>query len=102
MSSWFDGIQEEPLHQYYVLHLVHKSDPFPEKIDLTVGMYRTEEGEYKKSQKQWVAKILLIDFRVSGQPWVLPAVREAEKLILSDPKLDHEYNTTPMVRTSKF
>ena len=43
MSSWFDGIEQQPLHQYYQLHLAHKDDPFPRKIDLTVGMYRTDE-----------------------------------------------------------
>ena len=74
-SSWFDGIEEEPLHQYYVLHLAHRADPFPQKIDLTVGMYRTDDSK----------------------PWVLPAVRDAEKMILSDETLDHEYNTSPMV-----
>lgn len=40
-----------------------------------------------------------MDFRVSAKPWVLPAVRAAERLILSDETLDHEYNTTPLVTT---
>ena len=47
----------------------------------------------------WIekSKILINDLRISAKPWVLPAVREAERLILSDETLDHEYVTTPMV-----
>ena len=43
-----------------------------------------------------------MNFRVPAKPWVLPAVRAAERLILSDETLDHEYNTTPMVTISLF
>ncbi|RKO84057.1 pyridoxal phosphate-dependent transferase, partial [Blyttiomyces helicus] len=47
----------------------YRADPDPRKINLGVGAYRDE----------------------SGKPWVLPVVRKAERLLLDDPALDHEY-----------
>ena len=50
------------------LNTRYKADPNPQKINLGVGAYRTNQG----------------------QPWVLPVVRKAEKLVLEE-NLDHEY-----------
>nr|XP_020457455.1 aspartate aminotransferase, cytoplasmic [Monopterus albus] len=44
-------------------------DQFPTKVNLGVGAYRTDEG----------------------QTWVLPVVKRAEKIIVSDDRLNHEY-----------
>lgn len=46
-----------------------KADPFPQKINLTVGAYRDEEGK----------------------PWVLPVVRTVEQQMASDETLNKEY-----------
>lgn len=44
-------------------------DTSPNKVDLTIGAYRTEEGK----------------------PWVLPVVREVEQRMAADETLDKEY-----------
>jgi len=41
----------------FALTSAHKADPFPNKVNLGVGAYRTEEGE----------------------PWVLPVVKKVKK-----------------------
>lgn len=46
-----------------------KSDQDPNKINLGVGAYRTNQGS----------------------PWTLPVVKKAELLVVNDQKLDHEY-----------
>uniref|UniRef100_G3NXE2 Aspartate aminotransferase n=1 Tax=Gasterosteus aculeatus aculeatus TaxID=481459 RepID=G3NXE2_GASAC len=45
------------------------NDQFPNKVNLGVGAYRTDEG----------------------QPWVLPVVKKVEKIIVQDGSLNHEY-----------
>ncbi|XP_028983080.1 aspartate aminotransferase, cytoplasmic-like [Betta splendens] len=45
------------------------NDPFPTKVNLGVGAYRTDDG----------------------QPWVLPVVKKVEKVIVHDDRLNHEY-----------
>ncbi|KAE8280627.1 Aspartate aminotransferase, cytoplasmic [Larimichthys crocea] len=45
------------------------NDQFPQKVNLGVGAYRTDEG----------------------QPWVLPVVKKVEKIIVHDDGLNHEY-----------
>ncbi|XP_019222462.1 aspartate aminotransferase, cytoplasmic isoform X1 [Oreochromis niloticus] len=45
------------------------NDQFPNKVNLGVGAYRTDEG----------------------QPWVLPVVKKVEKIIVHDDRLNHEY-----------
>ncbi|KAF9895751.1 Aspartate aminotransferase, cytoplasmic isozyme 1, partial [Lobosporangium transversale] len=47
----------------------YKADPHPDKVNLGVGAYRTEEGK----------------------PWVLPVVHKADKILVEDEHLDHEY-----------
>eukprot|EP01040_Poterioochromonas_malhamensis_P010801 gene10801-11773_t len=68
MSSFFENIVPEPPNPILGLSQECTADPFPDKINLTIGVYRTEEG----------------------QPYVLPCVREAED-ILSEMNLNHEY-----------
>ncbi|XP_026878807.2 aspartate aminotransferase, cytoplasmic [Electrophorus electricus] len=46
-----------------------REDQSPNKVNLGVGAYRTDEG----------------------QPWVLPVVRKVEKMIAEDNSLNHEY-----------
>jgi len=46
-----------------------KDDTFAKKVNLGVGAYRTAEGK----------------------PWILDSVREAEKIVIADPKGDKEY-----------
>uniref|UniRef100_A0A8D3CN76 Aspartate aminotransferase n=1 Tax=Scophthalmus maximus TaxID=52904 RepID=A0A8D3CN76_SCOMX len=45
------------------------NDQCPDKVNLGVGAYRTDEG----------------------QPWILPVVKKVEKIIVQDEKLNHEY-----------
>uniref|UniRef100_A0A3Q3NCS9 Aspartate aminotransferase n=2 Tax=Labrus bergylta TaxID=56723 RepID=A0A3Q3NCS9_9LABR len=45
------------------------NDQFPNKVNLGVGAYRTDEGK----------------------PWVLPVVKKVEKIIVHDDRLNHEY-----------
>ncbi|KAM8858492.1 aspartate aminotransferase, cytoplasmic [Spinachia spinachia] len=45
------------------------NDQFPNKVNLGVGAYRTDEG----------------------QPWVLPVVKKVEKILVQDESLNHEY-----------
>uniref|UniRef100_A0A673AMZ4 Aspartate aminotransferase n=1 Tax=Sphaeramia orbicularis TaxID=375764 RepID=A0A673AMZ4_9TELE len=45
------------------------NDQSPQKVNLGVGAYRTDEGK----------------------PWILPVVKKVEKLIVQDDSLNHEY-----------
>ncbi|KAI9332823.1 pyridoxal phosphate-dependent transferase [Obelidium mucronatum] len=45
------------------------ADPFPDKINLSVGAYRDN----------------------AGKPWVLPVVQKAKTTLLNDPLANHEY-----------
>jgi aspartate aminotransferase len=69
MASRFSHLEIAPPIEVFHLSNMCKEDPFPKKVNLTVGAYRTEEGK----------------------PWVLPVVRQAEKQIAADDTLDHEY-----------
>ena len=68
MSS-FAHVEVAPPDALFNLSALYKQDPYPDKVDLGIGAYRTEEG----------------------QPWVLPVVRTIEAQMASDPMLDHEY-----------
>ena len=46
-----------------------KASDHPNKVNLSVGAYRTDEGK----------------------PWVLPSVRAAEKALVADDSLNKEY-----------
>ncbi|VDN82454.1 unnamed protein product [Brugia pahangi] len=67
MASFFGNIEvASPIEVFYMNRMYHE-EPAEYKVNLTVGAYRTEEG----------------------QPWVLPVVREAEKRLADD--ISHEY-----------
>lgn len=43
MSSLFKDIQESVVDANLLLHLLHNEDDFPQKIDSSIGVYRTNE-----------------------------------------------------------
>lgn len=63
------GIQESPPVLLFELVRQFKQDTFEHKVDLSIGAYRTDDG----------------------QPHVLPCVVEAKRRILLDESLNHEY-----------
>lgn len=69
MASIFDNIEKGPPIEVFALNKAFLEDQSPQKVNLGVGAYRTEEGK----------------------PWVLPVVKKAEKAIVDDPTLNHEY-----------
>ncbi|KAH7728942.1 glutamine-oxaloacetic transaminase [Aphelenchoides avenae] len=69
MTSFFANIEEAAPIEVFYMNKLYLDDPSPQKVNLTIGAYRTEEGK----------------------PWVLPVVREAEKRIAADESLNHEY-----------
>lgn len=68
MAGFFSAVPLEPPNSILGLALTCKQDPFPDKIDLTIGAYRNDQGK----------------------PEVLPCVREAEALVHAQAP-DHEY-----------
>lgn len=68
-SGFFDHIVAAPPNAIFHTKAMYKKDPNPNKINLGIGAYRTDEGK----------------------PWVLPSVRAAEQIIAADHSLDHEY-----------
>lgn len=69
MASIFSGIEQGPAIEVFALNRAYLEDNFPNKVNLGVGAYRTEEGK----------------------PWVLPVVKETEQSITADPTINHEY-----------
>ncbi|XP_050307164.1 aspartate aminotransferase, cytoplasmic [Anthonomus grandis grandis] len=67
--SWFSEVQQGPPIEVFQLTKQFGEDDFPQKVNLGVGAYRTEEGK----------------------PWVLPVVRTAEKALANDDSLNKEY-----------
>ncbi|KAK4337098.1 hypothetical protein RND71_043848 [Anisodus tanguticus] len=67
--SYFTNIEGVAPIEIFELAKKFKEDNFSQKIDLGIGAYRTNEAK----------------------PWVLPAVRKAEKLITNNDTLNHEY-----------
>jgi len=67
--SFFSEIVEAPADAIFGLNIAFKSDPHPDKLNLVVGAYRTEEGK----------------------PFVLSSVKKAEKFILESPEFNKEY-----------
>jgi len=65
----FKGTTTAPPIEVFLQNTKCVEDPTPNKVNLTVGAYRTEEG----------------------QPWVLPVVKSAEQQIAHDETLNHEY-----------
>ncbi|XP_066255345.1 aspartate aminotransferase, cytoplasmic [Euwallacea similis] len=67
--SWFDSVELGPPIEVFQLTKQFTEDDFPQKVNLGVGAYRTDEGK----------------------PWVLPVVRTAEKALANDETLNKEY-----------
>jgi len=67
--SRFAEVQLGPPIEVFALNKAYTEDTFQQKVSLGVGAYRTEKG----------------------QPWVLPVVREAEKVLAADETLNKEY-----------
>ncbi|KYB27212.1 aspartate aminotransferase, cytoplasmic isoform X1 [Tribolium castaneum] len=67
--SRFAKVEQGPPIEVFALNQQFAADTSPNKVSLGVGAYRTNEG----------------------QPWVLPVVREAEKILAADEKLNKEY-----------
>lgn len=76
-SSWWSHIQKGPPDPILGITEAWRNDPNPKKINLGVGAYRDDDGK----------------------PFVLPCVKEAEKIIASS-NLDHEY--LPIAGNAKF
>lgn len=68
-SHVFSTIPEIPADALFALKARYTADTRTQKVDLGIGAYRD----------------------ANGKPWVLPSVREAEKLIHQDPEYNHEY-----------
>ncbi|KAF9354359.1 Aspartate aminotransferase, cytoplasmic [Mortierella sp. AD094] len=68
-ASVFESVQAAPADVIFALTASHAADKFPKKVNLGVGAYRTEEGK----------------------PWVLPVVKKADRILVDDDNLDHEY-----------
>lgn len=69
MASIFEKVEMGPPIEVFALNKAFLEDSSPDKVNLGVGAYRTEEGK----------------------PWVLPVVKKAEKAIVDDATLNHEY-----------
>ena len=75
--SWADGLVEAPPDVIFGLAARYKEDKHPQKVDLVVGAYRTEEGK----------------------PYLLPSVAEAERR-LAEQRLRKDY--APILGLPKF
>jgi len=69
MGSIFADVPVAPPDAILSLAARFKEDPYPKKVNLGIGAYRTEEGK----------------------PWPLPSVLAAEKAIVEDTTRDKEY-----------
>lgn len=69
MSKYFPEIKELPPDPLFGLKARYTSDSRSDKVDLGIGAYRDN----------------------NGKPWILPAVRQAEKKLVEDPSYNHEY-----------
>ncbi|KER32680.1 hypothetical protein T265_01360 [Opisthorchis viverrini] len=67
--SLFEDIQPAPPIEVFAVSEACQRDPEPDKVNLTVGAYRTNEG----------------------LPWVLPCVRSVELSMAKDEKFNKEY-----------
>lgn len=69
-TNQFGHLAESPPDPILILFQWYMQDQNPNKVNVGIGAYRTEEGE----------------------TYVFPVVREAEKMICNDHKLDKEYS----------
>ncbi|KAF9994236.1 Aspartate aminotransferase, cytoplasmic [Entomortierella chlamydospora] len=77
-ASVFESVPAAPADVIFALTAAHAADTFPKKVNLGVGAYRTEEGK----------------------PWVLPVVKKADRILVEDDNLDHEY--LPILGSNEF
>jgi len=68
-ESVFKDTPLAPPDVIFNLTASYKADTFPQKVNLGVGAYRTDEGK----------------------PYVLSVVKKADQILFEDPNLDHEY-----------
>ncbi|CAG5026938.1 unnamed protein product [Parnassius apollo] len=69
MGSRFEVVEQGPPIEVFQLNKLFIDDSFKNKVNLTVGAYRDE----------------------NGKPWVLPVVRKTEEQMAADKSLLHEY-----------
>nr|CAH7745924.1 unnamed protein product [Callosobruchus chinensis] len=67
--SLFEDVELGPPIEVFLMNKLYNEDSFPNKVNLGVGAYRTNEGK----------------------PWVLPVVRVAEQALANDETLNKEY-----------
>lgn len=65
----FTNVEQGPPIEVFAINKAYLDDTHPDKVNLGVGAYRTEECK----------------------PWVLPVVRKVEKQLAEDDSLTHEY-----------
>lgn len=70
MASEFSQLEVGAQIEVFALNKLYMEDTFPQKVNLTVGAYRTAEA----------------------QPWVLPVVRKTAIKNAENPALNHEYH----------
>ncbi|XP_066582586.1 aspartate aminotransferase, cytoplasmic [Prorops nasuta] len=69
MSSRFSNVKLGPPIEVFALQKAYVDDNNENKVNLSIGAYRTSEG----------------------QPWVLPVVKKVEKALAADDLQNHEY-----------
>lgn len=69
MASYFTEITELPPDPLFDLKARYNADTRPDKVDLGIGAYRDN----------------------AGKPWILPAVKQAERQLVALPEYNHEY-----------
>nr|CAI5826818.1 unnamed protein product [Callosobruchus analis] len=67
--SLFEDVELGPPIEVFLMNKLYNEDSFPDKVNLGVGAYRTNDGK----------------------PWVLPVVRVAEQALANDQLLNKEY-----------
>ncbi|KAJ7063194.1 aspartate amino-transferase [Mycena amicta] len=68
-AEQWQSVPLAPPDSIFQLTAAYKEDTFEKKINLGVGAYRDDNNE----------------------PWILPVVKEATRILLQDETLDHEY-----------
>lgn len=68
-DSNFACVEQGPPIEVFALNKTFLEDTFPQKVNLGVGAYRTDETK----------------------PWVLPVVKQVEKILVEDETLNKEY-----------
>jgi len=69
MACRFADVPPAPPVEVFAVNKACLDDQHPQKVNLGIGAYRTDEGK----------------------PWVLPVVQKVEKLIAADETINHEY-----------